>query len=191
MHEAQLEIEEELPRLLPDASWIAIVCGVSKEQWNSVADGGDSDLPNAFFVAPRDVYMPDLTAVGDVLLGKLGYGTVAECVDSCTPFVYGISIVRNRFNTSDASSLVSRPLFIEEHGLRRFLEKDGVGVELSRELYEAGDWSGAIDTAWQNGRAAKESIRRDGEAAVRIEKRVEEGRELATMIVQWVEKWNR
>ncbi|KAJ7471452.1 hypothetical protein B0H11DRAFT_2433424 [Mycena galericulata] len=171
--EGRQENTEELLRLLPDASWIAIVCGVSKEQWNAVADGGDSDLPDAFFVAPRDVYMPDLTAASDVLLGKLGYGTVSECVDSCTPFVY-----------------VSRPLFIEEHGLRRLLETDGVGVELSRELYEAGDWSGAIEEARQKGRVAKEAKRRDGETGVGVKKRAEEGRELATMIIRWVEKWS-
>lgn len=63
-------------QLLPDASWIAIVCGVSKEQWiTSQAQageaGGEEGLPEGFYVAPRDVYMPDLTAVGDVLLGKL------------------------------------------------------------------------------------------------------------------------
>ncbi|KAJ6561915.1 hypothetical protein B0H19DRAFT_1143001 [Mycena capillaripes] len=164
---------EELPQLLPDASWIAIVCGVSKEQWNAEADGGDSDLPEGFFVAPRDVYMPDLTAVADVLLGKLGYGTVAECVDSCTPFVY-----------------VSRPLFIEEHGLRRLLDHDGVGVELSRESYEAGDWARAIETAWQNGKGAKSSKRADGAAGVGLKTREEEGRKLATMIVQWADKWS-
>lgn len=61
--------EADEPRLLPDSSWIAIVCGVSKEQWGE--DEGDSELPDGFFVAPRDVYMPDLTAVADVLLGKL------------------------------------------------------------------------------------------------------------------------
>ncbi|KAI0925875.1 hypothetical protein AcW1_008191 [Taiwanofungus camphoratus] len=79
------DYEEEVSRLLPDDSWIAIVCGVSKE-WGK--ENGE-ELPHNFFVAPRDVYMPDLTAVADVLLGKLGYGTVSECVDSCTPFVYG------------------------------------------------------------------------------------------------------
>ncbi|KAJ7193928.1 hypothetical protein GGX14DRAFT_587329, partial [Mycena pura] len=157
---------EDLPRLLPDASWIAIVCGVSKEQWNAEED---SDLPDGFFVAPRDVYMPDLTAVGDVLLGKLGYGTVSECVDACTPFVY-----------------VSRPLFIEEHGLRRLLDDEGVGVELSREQYEAGDWAGAIETAWQMGRAAKSSKRRDGES---LRQREKEGGEVAAMILRWAEKW--
>ena len=58
------------PRFLPDSSWIAIVCGVSKEQWRT-QDEEDSELPEGFFVAPRDIYMPDLTAVSDVLLGKL------------------------------------------------------------------------------------------------------------------------
>lgn len=108
----------DFSHLLPDSSWIAIVCGVSKEQWNE--EGDDSELPEGFYVAPKTVYMPDLTAVSNVLLGKLvsskinclssrfslcplyprdandvdscylqGYGTVAECVDACTPFVYG------------------------------------------------------------------------------------------------------
>lgn len=58
-------------RLLPDPSWIAIVCGVTKEQWAFQSEGEDAELPEGFYVAPRDVYMPDLTAVGDVLLGKL------------------------------------------------------------------------------------------------------------------------
>ena len=61
----------EEARLLPDASWIAIVCGVTKEQRLALDDDLDSDLPDGFFVAPKDVYMPDLTAIGDVLLGKL------------------------------------------------------------------------------------------------------------------------
>jgi hypothetical protein len=76
-----IEDDLDMPQLIPDG-WIAIVCGVSKN-W------GEEDLPERFFVAPKDVYMPDVTAMGDVLLGKLGYGTCAECVDSCTPFVYG------------------------------------------------------------------------------------------------------
>lgn len=61
----------EEARLLPDPSWIAIVCGVTKEQWAFQSEGEDAELPEGFYVAPRDVYMPDLTAVGDVLLGKL------------------------------------------------------------------------------------------------------------------------
>jgi hypothetical protein len=60
-------------RLLPDSSWIAIVCGVSK--WGQ--NGVDEKPPDRFFVAPKYVYMPDLTAVADVLLGKL-----VRCVTS-------------------------------------------------------------------------------------------------------------
>ncbi|KIM84213.1 hypothetical protein PILCRDRAFT_403319 [Piloderma croceum F 1598] len=87
MPQNNAETLEEETSLLPDETWIAIVCGVSKEQWNT--GDGDDGLPDGFYVAPKDVYMPDLTAVADVLLGKLGYGTVSECVDNCTPFVYG------------------------------------------------------------------------------------------------------
>jgi hypothetical protein len=68
--EAATSVEEE-PPLLPDSSWIAVICGVSKEQWISQPETEMSFPSNKFFVAPRNIHMPDLTAVGDVLLGKL------------------------------------------------------------------------------------------------------------------------
>ena len=55
----------EIPRLLPEG-WIAVVCGASKGQ-----DEDAENLPEGFYIAPKDVYMPDLTAAADVLLGKL------------------------------------------------------------------------------------------------------------------------
>jgi hypothetical protein len=75
------EQQEDEEQLIPKG-WIAIVCGLS------VKDGAD-ELPENFYAAPRDVYVPDLTAICDVLLGKLGYGTCSETVSSQTPFVYG------------------------------------------------------------------------------------------------------
>ncbi|KAF9041890.1 hypothetical protein BDZ89DRAFT_1128587 [Hymenopellis radicata] len=158
--------EEFEARLLPDSSWIAIVCGVTKGQWQSQSDP-DSELPEGFYLAPKDVYMPDLTAVADVLLGKLGYGTVAECVDAQTPFVY-----------------VSRPLFVEEHGLRILLDNEGVGVELPRASYEAGDWAEAVQEAWELGRDAKAKHRGAGGS----NKRQEQGRQMASSFVDWVEE---
>ncbi|KJA19484.1 hypothetical protein HYPSUDRAFT_890066 [Hypholoma sublateritium FD-334 SS-4] len=166
------------PRLLPDDTWIAVVCGVSRAQWSGDGQSGregahgEDELPPNFFVAPRDVYMPDLTAVGDVLLGKLGYGTVSECVDACTPFVY-----------------VSRPLFVEEHGLRRLLDEDGVGVELAREAYEAGEWAGSVAVAYARGRLAKERKMRDMRAGVGVGQREAEVRALAQDVVEWVGEW--
>ena len=49
--------------LLPPG-WIAIVCGLSSKDL-------EDDLPADFYAAPRDIYVPDLTAIADVLLGKL------------------------------------------------------------------------------------------------------------------------
>lgn len=162
------ECDDVEPALLPDDSWIAIVCGVSKEQWASQSE----DLPDGFFIAPKDVYMPDLTAVGDVLLGKLGYGTVSECVDSCTPFVY-----------------VSRPLFIEEHGLRLYLQREGVGIELPRQSYEDGDWANTVQQAWLQGHAQKSKKRRDAVAGIGLTRRRDEGSRMARQVVDWTTNW--
>ncbi|TDL16548.1 hypothetical protein BD410DRAFT_617002 [Rickenella mellea] len=155
---------ESLPQLLPDTSWIAIVCGVPKN-WGT--DDGE-ELPDGFFIAPRDVYMPDLTAVADVLLGKLGYGTVSECVDAQTPFIY-----------------VPRPLFIEEHGLRRLLATEGVGVELARRDYEAGNWAPSVSHAWKIGLNAKARRRNEGATT----KRTEDGENMAKELIRWVKEW--
>lgn len=156
-------------RLLPDSSWIAIVCGVSK--WGQ--SEADEKPPDRFFVAPKYVYMPDLTAVADVLLGKLGYGTVSECVDSCTPFVY-----------------VARPLFVEEHGLKLLLAREGVGIELPRAAYEAGDWASVVEEAWSLGRDAKAEMRMKGRLGVDMNKRDEEGTLLAGQVTDWVRAWH-
>ncbi|KAJ8088553.1 hypothetical protein PM082_022626 [Marasmius tenuissimus] len=185
------------PSLLPDESWIAVVCGVSKEQWEKNQEGEDGGLPENFYVAPKDVYMPDLTAAADVLLGKLGYGTVAECVDSRTPVVF-----------------VPRPLFIEEYGLKLLLQESKVpGVELTREEYEKGEWAGKVHEAWMKGKAGKNE-RRDEEVSVDlagntdfarsdsdrkvmgaqlpgmvgIERRLREGQEMAMEVVRWVDE---
>lgn len=166
----KLSDSERAPCFLPDSSWIAIVCGATNAAKGSAAatTAEDDELPANFFIAPRDVYMPDLTAVGDVLLGKLGYGTTAECVDAATPFVF-----------------VPRPLFVEEHGLKRLLMQEGVGVELSCERYEAGDWAAHVQIAWEAGRAMKEHKRKVGENG----ERKRQGEKMARELVEWVHEW--
>ena len=166
-HPAPLdEGDSEDARILPSDSWIAIVCGVPHDWGN--ADG--ESLPARFFVAPRTAYMPDVTAVADVLLGKLGYGTVAECVDAGTPCVY-----------------VPRPLFVEEHGLLAYLEREGVGVRMERERYEVGEWAEAVREAWERGREGKERRRREGVKG--SERRKEEGEKMARELVEWIGRW--
>ncbi|KAI0685927.1 hypothetical protein BC835DRAFT_1309732 [Cytidiella melzeri] len=153
---------EELVHIGQVQFWFSSAQPLSVQDW--VTGDGD-ELPESFFVAPKNVHMPDLTAVAEVLLGKLGYGTVSECVDACTPFVY-----------------VPRPLFIEEHGLRLLLDKEGVSVELSRSTYEAGDWAAAVQEAYDKGKACKAEKRREGETG-RV---AVAGKKMAAELVNWV-----
>ncbi|KAH8117962.1 hypothetical protein DFH11DRAFT_1839473 [Phellopilus nigrolimitatus] len=123
-------------QFLPDSSWIAIVCGATP--------------------VSKDI----LTALGDVLLGKLGYGTVAECVSASTPLVF-----------------VPRPLFVEEHGLRRLLHEEGTGIELEQMRYESGDWADYVRHAWETGREKKN--RRRARGAEEDEERRKDGKKMA------------
>ena len=84
---------------------------------------------------------------------------------------------------------VSRPLFVEEHGLRRLLDEDGVGLELAREAYEGGEWAGAVSTAYARGRLAKECKMHDLCAGVGAGKREAEVQALAQDVVGWVGEW--
>ena len=80
---------------------------------------------------------------------------------------------------------VPRPLFVEEHGLRRYLAHEGVGVELSRAQYEAGEWADAVEEAYRRGAAAKARKRAEGETG----RRTAEGRDMARTVVDWVQRW--
>ncbi|CAO3607295.1 unnamed protein product [Cunninghamella echinulata] len=114
---SQSEWKEKNP--LPP-QWICIVCGAPDH----------IDLPDKFYRASKDAYVPDLTNAVDVVLGKLGYGTCSECIGHHTPFVY-----------------VPRPQFIEEYGLRKLMQDQGSAVELDRYDFEAGNWTKAIEEA--------------------------------------------
>jgi len=124
--------------LLPPG-WIALVCGM--KPGNALGEA----LPPNFFGAPLDCHVPDLTATSDVVLGKLGYGTCSEALSTATAMVY-----------------VPRPLFIEEHGLRRLMEREGAALALQRNDFEAGRWAVHVLEAWERGGPAKEEARRRG-----------------------------
>ena len=69
-------------------------------------------------------------------------------------------------------------------GLKLLLDQSGVGLSISRENYESGDWADLIEEAWERGKEAKERRRELG-TKVRDE-RIEEGREFARGIVGWI-----
>lgn len=148
------EFDMDESNLLPPG-WIAVVCGLSSKN-------PQEELPPDFYAAPRDIYVPDLTAICDVLLGKLvstmyvslsksvlmvssqGYGTCSETVATQTPFLY-----------------VPRPLFVEEFGLKRLMDQRGTALPMTRADFEAGRWSKLVLQAYEMGKKKKEQHRED------------------------------
>ena len=80
---------------------------------------------------------------------------------------------------------MSRPLFVEEHGLRLLLDREGVGVEMTRDAYESGEWAGAVSDAWRAG-AWRKLERREG---MHAPDRLSQGLEMARDVVTWVNEW--
>ncbi|KAH9816168.1 hypothetical protein DFH28DRAFT_891532 [Melampsora americana] len=75
--------------ILP-TGWIAIVCGSSADTLTS------QDALDRFYPIPKTFsYVPDLTALSDVVLGKLGYGTCSETLATMTPFIYDRCLLKN------------------------------------------------------------------------------------------------
>lgn len=66
------------------------------------------------------------------------------------------------------------------------LEREGVGIEMSRAAYESGEWAQAIHLASMKGKEAKARKREEGETG----RRQAEGKEMAEMLVDWVKEWN-
>lgn len=106
--------------ILPDG-WI---CIMTPSIWRDMSEDGSTPVPEHVRVIPdADAYMPDIIECSDVVLGKVGFGTVGECLSSKTPLVY-----------------VKRENFAEEENLIRLLESHQSGFEISKETFVSGDW---------------------------------------------------
>ncbi|KAG0380030.1 hypothetical protein BGX24_010540 [Mortierella sp. AD032] len=116
---------------LPEG-WIGVICGLPVEH----------ELPEGFYRSPHGVYVPDLTRAADIVIGKLGYGTCSECIAHDTPLIY-----------------VSRPQFIEEHGLIKMMINHGLPVEMTAEEFENGHWQRSILEADRQAQDEKEGRR--------------------------------
>ncbi len=70
-----------------------------------------------------DFYHPDLVAASDLVVGKLGYSTVAEA-----------------YHAGAAFAFVARPNFPESPVLARFVEEHMRAMEINEEAFRCGDW---------------------------------------------------
>ncbi|KAF9103532.1 hypothetical protein BGX29_003231 [Mortierella sp. GBA35] len=125
---------------LPEG-WIGVICGLPVSH----------ELPDGFYRSPHGVYVPDLTHAADIVIGKLGYGTCSECIAHDTALIY-----------------VSRPQFIEEHGLIKMMIKHGLPVEMTAEEFETGLWQRSIleaDRLTQEEKAGRKQFMEERAAA--------------------------
>lgn len=75
-----------------------------------------------------------------------------------------------------------RPLFLEEAGLRILIQTRGVGLEMTREQYESGEWAQLVQQAWESGREAKTAKVKRG---IDVE-RQQSLRKLAGQVLDWI-----
>ena len=107
------------------ASWVCFVTASVLGQQTE----RDALPPYVRVVAP-EAYIPDWVAMADVVVGKIGYGTVSECLAAGTPLVY-----------------VPRKNFAEERDMVSLLEAHRAGLEMSRETFLSGRWGDALASA--------------------------------------------
>lgn len=117
---------------LPDG-WICFLLGFGSDAY--------PHLSSRFIFCPRDTYVPDLVAVSDVVLGKIGYGTVSECLSTTpvTPLVY-----------------VPRQGWAEEPALVKLMKWNSACICIARDDFFAGNWAPYLQQALQLSLNAKQ-----------------------------------
>jgi hypothetical protein len=98
-------------------------------------------------------YHPDLVGAADVVVGKLGYSTVAEAYWGGAGFAY-----------------VRRPDFAESEVLERFVVERMPSVPLATGAFAAGDWTAAVELLEEATPGPRRGVNGARRAALRIER---------------------
>jgi N-acetylglutamate synthase-like GNAT family acetyltransferase len=102
---------------LPD-EWICLVLGST-----------DGLMPSKRFISISfDEYIPDYVLMADVVLGKLGYGFVSECLSHYTPLIY-----------------INRNNWAEEKYLEDLLISYKAGISMPLIDFQNGNWKRYLD----------------------------------------------
>jgi len=75
-----------------------------------------------------ELYHPDLVQAADVVMGKLGYSTVAEV-----------------YQARSAMAFIGRPRFRESAVLADFVRRTAPSVEVTEAAFSDGSWLAAVD----------------------------------------------
>ena len=74
------------------------------------------------------MYHPDLVAAADIVVGKVGYSTLAEVYQAGSVFAY-----------------ISRPYFPEAEVLCKFAAEHMASKQITREAFYSGRWAEELD----------------------------------------------
>lgn len=112
----------------------------------------DAELPGNWTVLPRSVMAhPDLVASVDVVISKVGYGLVGECLTGGTPIIY-----------------CPRTGFAEYPVIDDYLSARPHGMRISAERFASGDWHDVLRAVPAPGSVAREAATGGEKAARRI-----------------------
>jgi L-arabinokinase len=112
--------KDRLISVVLPGGWVCVVLGAKPSE---LPDDVDVHGVRRFIAAPYDAYVPDLVNATDVMIGKIGYGTVSECLAHNVPLLY-----------------VPRLNWAEEVFLEHFLLSHGGGFRMENADFDAGDW---------------------------------------------------
>ena len=98
-----------------------------------------------------ELYHPDLVQAADVVVGKLGYSTVAEV-----------------YHARAAMAFVSRPRFPESGVLAEFVRRTAAAAEITEAVFNDGSWLPAVDGLLDEERPDGPRVNGAGAAAAAI-----------------------
>ncbi|GBG79336.1 hypothetical protein CBR_g29486 [Chara braunii] len=90
-----------------------------------------AELPSNFVQLEQNIYTPDIIGASDCVLGKIGYGTVSECLACRVPLIF---VQRNNFN--------------EEPFLQKLLEDFNCGLKMHNGDFCCGKWGPYLEQAY-------------------------------------------
>jgi len=122
-HQLGIENFDITQTRLPDG-WVCLLTP------STLLDANCNLSDSKFKVISNLAYMPDVINCVNVVVGKVGFGTVGECLSCKTPLVY-----------------VTRENFAEEKYLRNLLHESGAGMEISLEIFVSGHWFDFLEKA--------------------------------------------
>lgn len=91
------------------------------------------EMPSSrFFPLPIETYVPEYIASVDAVIGKMGYGTVSECLTAGRVLCY-----------------IPRVHWPEEEALASLLDKYQAGISLSLSDFHAGRWGDVLEESYR------------------------------------------